>query len=264
MSLLQDALRRQAEQADRPAVTPPAPPAATGVIAPPAVPAAATSVIAPTTAPVPEPPDSVETLSASPATEHPAGLFMPFAMLLLVALLAWLALRQRQTDTAGANSSTIARHDAAGATTALPAPAPEQPQTITAGLPPATAASTVTTNLPTAPDASVGAIPAVAAEETATVVVTLPITNPVPASITAVAPAAAPPPPWPLFTVRGFAVSGHEALVVLDSGEMLAAGERSRLGVRVIRVTRDHAWFEWHGQTNALRRGTSSDHPPEA
>ncbi len=237
MSLLQDALRRQAEQADRPAVTPPAPPAATGVIAPPAVPAAATSVIAPTTAPVPEPPDSVETLSASPATEHPAGLFMPFAMLLLVALLAWLALRQRQTDTAGANSSTIARHDAAGATTALPAPAP---------------------------DASVGAIPAVAAEETATVVVTLPITNPVPASITAVAPAAAPPPPWPLFTVRGFAVSGHEALVVLDSGEMLAAGERSRLGVRVIRVTRDHAWFEWHGQTNALRRGTSSDHPPEA
>jgi hypothetical protein len=66
---------------------------------------------------------------------------------------------------------------------------------------------------------------------------------------------------WPLFTVRGLATSGQETLVMLDTGEMLASGERSKTGVRVLRVTPLRAWFEWNGQTNGLRKGESSDRP---
>lgn len=66
--------------------------------------------------------------------------------------------------------------------------------------------------------------------------------------------------PWPRFAVKGIAY-GQEKLVMLDTGEMLAAGELSRTGVRVVRVAPDRAWFVWRNETNALRKGETSDKP---
>ena len=51
---------------------------------------------------------------------------------------------------------------------------------------------------------------------------------------------------------------------MLSNGEMLGDGELSRTGVRVLRVTSAGVWFEWHGQTNLLRKGESSDKPVDA
>ena len=66
--------------------------------------------------------------------------------------------------------------------------------------------------------------------------------------------------PWPLVAIKGIA-SGRERLVVLDTGEMLSAGERSRTGVRVVRIEPDCAWIAWHGATNMLRKGEDSSKP---
>lgn len=65
---------------------------------------------------------------------------------------------------------------------------------------------------------------------------------------------------WPLFSVKGVAV-GDNNLVMLDTGEMLEAGERSRTGARVVQIHPHGVVFEWKGQTNLLRKGESSDKP---
>jgi hypothetical protein len=81
-------------------------------------------------------------------------------------------------------------------------------------------------------------------------------------SIPAVASAGPPDavPPWPLVAIKGIAF-GRERLVILDTGEMLSAGERSRTGVRVVRIEPDCAWIAWHGATNMLRKGEDSSKP---
>lgn len=80
--------------------------------------------------------------------------------------------------------------------------------------------------------------------------------------MSAVATEALPPEaiPWPQVSVKGIA-HGRENLVVLDTGEMLAAGERSRSGIRVACIGPDRAWLEWRGSTNVLRKGESTSKP---
>lgn len=77
---------------------------------------------------------------------------------------------------------------------------------------------------------------------------------------TAVMPEPPPPPPWPRFVLKAIAV-GPNSLVILDSGEMLGPGESSRNGVRVAQITADGVGFVWQGQTNVLRKGECSDKP---
>ena len=63
---------------------------------------------------------------------------------------------------------------------------------------------------------------------------------------------------WPLFKLKGIATGG-ENLVMLDTGEMLAAGEKSKVGVRVSHVEPSQATFSWHGEKKTMRRGETSD-----
>ena len=48
---------------------------------------------------------------------------------------------------------------------------------------------------------------------------------------------------------------------MLDTGEMLAAGELSRCGLRVARIDPGRAWLAWRGVTNMLRKGESTAKP---
>lgn len=85
-----------------------------------------------------------------------------------------------------------------------------------------------------------------------------------PARATNVAQKAEPPPPlqWPLFTLTGIAV-GREGLALLDTGEMLIAGELSRTGVKVVKVASSTVTFSWKGETKTLRKGERSDKMPQ-
>ena len=61
-----------------------------------------------------------------------------------------------------------------------------------------------------------------------------------------------------MFKLKGIA-TGAETLVILDTGEMLAAGEKSKLGVKVFHVEAAQATFSWKGERKTLRRGETSD-----
>ncbi len=73
---------------------------------------------------------------------------------------------------------------------------------------------------------------------------------------------AEPPPPqtWPAFTLTGIAV-GREHLAILNSGEMLLAGETAKCGVKVEKVQAASVVFSWRGETKTLRKGEQSDKP---
>ena len=76
-------------------------------------------------------------------------------------------------------------------------------------------------------------------------------------------PATAAAPHWPGFTLSGIAV-GRERLAILDSGEMLTAGETAKCGVKIERVESASVTFSWKGETKTLRKGEQSDKPADA
>ena len=73
---------------------------------------------------------------------------------------------------------------------------------------------------------------------------------------------ATPPPPktWPAFTLAGIAV-GRERLAILNTGEMLQAGETAKCGVKIEKVNASTVVFAWGGETKTLRKGEQSDKP---
>ena len=76
----------------------------------------------------------------------------------------------------------------------------------------------------------------------------------------------APPPapaPWPYFKVSAIA-NGKEKLVILNGSEMLATGETSRAGVKVLSVSASSATFLWRGEERTLHRGDVSADPPDS
>ena len=282
MSLLEDALRRQAQQSgaadaaapgDGRRPSPSGMPRATGTdhggTSPDHAPAATPS---PDHAPAATPAPGAADVGAVPApshanARHPAQLVLPVAILLLALALAWLALRQGRLPASHASESA---HDAAPTFRSLPdaprrLPTPPPPPSSEGNAarptePPPVPAPDAPRGADAAPPVSNGVPdalfppPAAGAQDTA-----MPpeSTNGHAAALLETPPAGT----WPLFTVRGLATSGQETLVMLDTGEMLATGERSKNGVRVLRVTPLRAWFEWNGQTNGLRKGESSDRP---
>ena len=76
------------------------------------------------------------------------------------------------------------------------------------------------------------------------------------------APPAPPTPsvPWPIVGIKGIAV-GANRVVILDSGEMLDEGEESASGVLIRQIGADFVVMEWQGQTKRLRKGETSDKP---
>ncbi len=70
------------------------------------------------------------------------------------------------------------------------------------------------------------------------------------------------PPVWPAFTLTGIAV-GRERLAILNTGEMLLAGETSKCGVKVEKVNASTVVFTWSGETKTLRKGEHSDKPAD-
>ena len=69
------------------------------------------------------------------------------------------------------------------------------------------------------------------------------------------------PAPWPYFKVSAIA-NGKEKLVILNGSEMLATGETSRAGVKVLSVSASSATFLWRGEERTLHRGDVSADPP--
>ena len=69
-------------------------------------------------------------------------------------------------------------------------------------------------------------------------------------------------PAWPAFTLTGIAV-GRERIAVLNTGEMLLAGETSKCGVKVKKVNASTVVFAWGGETKTLRKGEHSDKPAD-
>ncbi len=67
---------------------------------------------------------------------------------------------------------------------------------------------------------------------------------------------------WPAFTLNGIAV-GREKLAILNSGEMLQAGETAKCGVKVEKVNAATVVFSWKGETKTLRKGEQSDKPAD-
>ncbi len=70
------------------------------------------------------------------------------------------------------------------------------------------------------------------------------------------------PPKWPAFTLTGIAV-GRERLAILNTGEMLLAGETAKNGVKVKEVNASTVVFAWGGETKTLRKGEHSDKPAD-
>lgn len=255
MSLLEEALRRHGAMTRGQAGTPASRPSRDR-------PAAA----APHKTDVPPAEETAAPPAPAPARARLMAVVMPLMMLLLFIAVAWIMLRMSRME------GKEPRHAPAAAAAAQPeaapalqpeaslvsppgAPAAPRPETAQA-LPPETPSAprvVVVTNLVVAPppEASVAGAGAVAsappaAEEAAGAAVA----SDTPGEI----------PPWPMVAVKGIAF-GREQLVVLDTGEMLAAGERSRTGVRVARIEPDGAWIEWHGVTNMLRKGEDTTKP---
>ena len=75
-------------------------------------------------------------------------------------------------------------------------------------------------------------------------------------------PPSPPPAEWPAFTLTGIAV-GRERLAILNSGEMLLAGETAKCGVKVEKVDAASVVFSWKGETKTLRKGEQSDKPAD-
>ena len=89
---------------------------------------------------------------------------------------------------------------------------------------------------------------------------------PAPAQVSDTMPSPPPPSPppaeWPAFTLTGIAV-GRERLAILNSGEMLLAGETAKCGVKVEKVDAASVVFSWKGETKTLRKGEQSDKPAD-
>ena len=183
---------------------------------------------------------------------------MPLMIILLFIAVAWMMLRMSRMEGKGPRHAPAAA--AASQPEAAPALQPEASPVSPPGAPAAPRPETAQALPPETPSA-----PRV-------VVVTNRVVAPPPeasiagaGAVTSAPPAAARDtpgeiPPWPMVAVKGIAF-GREQLVVLDTGEMLAAGERSRTGVRVARIEPDCAWIEWHVVTNMLRKGEDTSKP---
>ena len=253
MSLLEEALRRHDALSQRQAETPESPPSRDRPAAAPAPRADRPHPPAPhpPRAPASPCPELAATPAGAPLQARVVAVVAPLLILLLFAGLAWLMLRSGRPD----------RSDPRRPRDAAPELRPETPQ-VPGAMPPVAAA----TNRAPWP------VPATArpTDFPAPPVPPAPPPPDAPTGTTATAGAALDPPaavgapeavpPWPLVAIKGIAF-GRERLVVLDTGEMLSAGERSRTGVRVVRIGPDCAWIEWHGATNRLRKGEDSSKP---
>lgn len=264
MSLLEEALRRQDERARRLEDARGAPAPGT----PPHDRPAASAPGLPFTA-IPCPEHASPRQAPVPVQARVIAVAAPLIVLLLFAALAWLLLRSGRPQ---GNDPGRPRGAGLESVVALtPAPVP-QPPGMTNRIPvsPVPAASVATPSpaepaSPVVPPITTGTPDASPAPGPDAFAGTFPHTPPSPsAPLHAVAPAPSPAggDPWPLVTLKGIAY-GRERLVVLDTGEMLSSGERSRTGIRVVRVEPDRAWFEWHGTTNMLRRGETSEKPSQ-
>ena len=273
MSLLEDALRRQGATAGRPDT----PAARPGVTAPQPPQASRPTPAPPPSAPPPSapPPSAPPPAAPPPPTKRPprsqdgattarvSSAILPLAILLLILTVAGIALwRGRSTHSQEAgeavsitSAETSKQNESNTLSTPLETVSPQAAVIAHAGLPtqmiakPQAELLTSTNGLNRPETVEVAGSPADLAV----------------AKSDPPAPPAPPPPEppcWPLFTVKGIAY-GSEQIVILDTGEMLAAGDRSRAGVRVIRVSPIRAWFVWQGATNSLRKGETSDKPPQ-
>jgi hypothetical protein len=174
---------------------------------------------------------------------------LPAIVLLLVLVVVWLALKQWRPDGPAKGGNPVVA-------AASPSVAPSTPAGLVARQTPPAPSAAVPQADPVATNVRVVVPSPPSAVETQRVEAV--------ASSAAPADAGLPPSPevrrWPRFTVKGIAY-GSEQIVMLDTGEMLAAGDRSKTGVRVVRVAQQCAWFSWQGETNSLRKGESSDKP---
>ena len=269
MSLLEDALRRQGATAGRPdtpagrpGVTAPQPPQASRPTPapPPAVPppSAPPPAAPPPPAPAKRPPRPQEGTTAA----RVSAAILPLAILLLILAVAGIALRRGYragSQEAGEAASVTSVEGRVLQTSDTPSATLE-----TIADPAAIAPAQVATQAITEPLREL-LTPTHALNRSETVESDgNPDSLAAPPSDPPAPPAPPPPDPpcWPLFTVKGIAY-GSEQIVILDTGEMLAAGDRSRAGVRVIRVSPIRAWFVWQGATNSLRKGETSDKPPQ-
>lgn len=198
-----------------------------------------------------------------------ASLMMPFVAIIifLVLLYARRAIVQIGAGPSAAEPAAVELAPAPKAPVAPPAPQAvlatpvvARPAPVAApGVSPAAPAKSDAPVMQAAP-ASVPAAPkAVPAPPPVAAPVAVPAPPQVAAPVAVVTPPAPPKPePWPLFKLKGIA-TGSENLVILDSGEMLAAGEKSKIGVTVHRVESAQATFSWKGERKTLRRGETSD-----
>lgn len=256
MSLLEEALRRHDALSQRHAETP-------GSTPPRDRPAAAPALRAdhPRT-PGPHPshgsvspfPERAAVPAGAPLQARVVAVVAPLLILLLFAGLAWLMLRTGRPDGPDPRRPRDAAPELRPATS--PAPGAMYPVAVaTNGVPWPVPAADRPPDLPVPPVPSVPPAPPPPAVSTAAAASAGAAPD---APVAAGAPDAVPP--WPLVAIKGIA-SGRERLVVLDTGEMLSAGERSRTGVRVVRIEPDCAWIAWHGATNMLRKGEDSSKP---
>lgn len=253
MSLLEEALRRHDALSQRQTGTPESPPPRDRPADAPAPRAGRPRPLAPhppcaSASPCPE---LAAVPAGAPLQAHVVAVVAPLLILLLFAGLAWLMLRPDRPDPRRPRDAAPEFRPET-----FPAPGAMYPITVaTHGVPLPVAAAARPPDLPVPPVPSVPPAPPppVAPTGTATSAAAAPD-----------APAAGGPPdavpPWPLVAIKGIA-SGRERLVILDTGEMLSAGERSRTGVRVVRIGPDCAWIAWHGATNMLRKGEDSSKP---
>jgi hypothetical protein len=256
MSLLEEALRRHDALSQRHAETP-------GSTASRDRPAAAPALRAdrprppaphPPRAPASPCPELATTPAGAPLQAHVVAVVAPLLILLLFAGLAWLMLRTGRTDRTDPRRPRETAPELRPETS--PAPGAMYPVAVaTNGVPLPVAAADRPQDLPDLPVPSVPPAPPPPAVSTAAAASAGAAPD---APVAAGAPDAVPP--WPLVAIKGIA-SGRERLVVLDTGEMLSAGERSRTGVRVVRIEPDCAWIAWHGATNMLRKGEDSSKP---
>lgn len=253
MSLLEDALRRQSEAMKRQAPAAAVPPKAKPAAEPPPAPA-----------PAPAPPPPV----LSPGAASPSLLkpWLPFLVLAVCLTMAWFALRSWEARSAAAPDAGEARQTQPPQATVQALSRPELD-------PDVSATPRVAAEASPSPDAggraSDRAEMARVAETNPVEVIGVAEATSEPDAALPETPLVAEPPvpvappgktPWPRFAVKGIAY-GEEKIVMLDTGEMLSDGERSRTGVRVVRVAPDRAWFGWQNETNALRKGETSDKP---
>jgi hypothetical protein len=278
MSLLEDALRRQGELIRKRGGAPP-PPAPV----PPSGPfcetldADAPERRATEFAPQASPPTDSPPPSAVPALARVVAVVVPILLLLFLIGFVWLTLRGGRSD--GTSTGGTVAVDAAilmlQPTGRGAVPHPPEPTVTDGGNGPSQPAEALpdAAASPGSPSPNAGRSSATVPEGLATgtppAMAASAWSGADPSSLARVderslQSAADEPPakpvPWPLFTVKGIA-DGREKLVMLDTGEMLASGERSKTGVRLIRIEPDRVWFVWRRATNALRKGESSEKP---